>query len=104
MDGENRSRAARSSLLSRPSMVRLLEYAGAPLSEKVPASSGVELYVTFRSSARSRVESGSSVTPGRVKTRSNGDRFAIGRFAVSRDVNVAPTTVRFVSMIGASFE
>jgi hypothetical protein len=42
------------------------------------------------------------VTPGSVKIRSSTERDAIGNNCVSREVSVAPTTVRFVSITGGS--
>ncbi len=78
-------------------MVRLLEYAGPPEIANVPASSGALVGFLSLSSAKSRVESGSSVTPPSVKIKSSGERVAIGKDSTSWAVTVRPTTVRVVS-------
>src|ERR1051325_12081528 len=95
IEGVNRSLADRSSLLSKPAMVMLFEYAAPPAKEKLPASSGVGR--AFLSSARSRVDKGSSATAPNVNIKSSGERDAFGNASISRVVTVPPTTVRVVS-------
>lgn len=82
--------------------VNYVEHGGPPESAKTPASSGVLFVLVLRSSARSRVESGSSETPPRVKIRASGERELLGKDSISSVITVPPTTVRVVSTAGAS--
>lgn len=82
--------------------VNYVEHGGPPDSEKIPASSGVLRELVLRSSAKLRVESGSSETPPKVKIKSSGERVLFGSDSTSSVMTVPPTTVRSVSTAGAS--